>query len=184
MARELQLPTAMIGPADVSRLKRELDTFDERQRQSDLRSKADKKKKTLEPGKLLFDFATLNNCDITNADQRAQLVTDIEAVVKSAPIVTMSFAVDPSAPFMSTLVEWFRTSVHPHVLIRIGLQPNVAAGCVLRTSSKIYDFSLRSKFTEQRPLLVTKLHDLTRAETVRHNLAAPSVEAPVGASDE
>jgi hypothetical protein len=131
-------------------------------------------------GRLYTELAALNGYDLTNDGQRAELLASIEDTLNNAPTVTLSFAVDPSADVMLKLVEWFRRSVHPQVLIRIGLQPNIAAGCILRTPSKLYDFSLRRHFTEQRLLLVRRLQESLRPQAV--SLQAPAT-APEGSKE-
>jgi F0F1-type ATP synthase delta subunit len=39
------------------------------------------------------------------------------------------------------------------VLVQIGLQPNLGAGCVVRTTNKYFDMSLRTKFFDSRDKL-------------------------------
>ena len=73
-------------------------------------------------------------------------------------MIHISFAADPSAAFTDKIVAWFRENIHPFVLIQVGLQPTIAAGCVVRTANHSFDFSLRQHFTKQRQLLIDKLH--------------------------
>ncbi len=175
MAPSFRLLDSLVGAADVSRVKRSLETLDEQHRQAGLRAKKGGSNSPIdEPGRLLLALAEANGYNLESSGDRESLITDLEDLLATAPTVTMSFAVDPSAVFMAKIVGWMRTSINPHVLVRIGLQPNIAAGCVLRTPGKIYDFSLRSKFTEQRPMLIKRL------KTVKQPLAdvaAPVVEA-------
>ncbi len=155
----LKLPATIVGPADLARAKRDLDTYNEHQHQAELREKSTGKAETVHAGRVISELAALNDYELNDIKQRTQLLTDLEQALKLAPTVTMSFAVDPSAAFMAKIVDWLRSSINPQTLIRVGLQPNIAAGCVLRTSSKIYDFSLRHKLDEQRPLLIQQIHD-------------------------
>lgn len=158
MAHEtLKLPATIIGPADLARAKRDLDAYHEAQHQADLRAKKTGKAETVHAGRVISELAALNESELTNAHHRMALLTDVENTLKAAPTVTMSFAVDPSAAFMAKLVDWLRSSIHPQVLVRIGLRPNIAAGCILRTSSKLYDFSLRHKLDDQRGLLIESI---------------------------
>ncbi|HSH55760.1 MAG TPA: hypothetical protein VK983_02970, partial [Candidatus Limnocylindrales bacterium] len=90
---------------------------------------------------------------------REKLLKYLSALLDKAPVLHMSFASDPSAAFMDKLVVWLRQNIHPQVLVRIGLQPSVAAGCILRTANKEYDFSLRQALDDQKPLLIAKLHE-------------------------
>lgn len=166
MAHEiLKLPATIIGPADLARAKRDLDTYNDDQHQADLRIKKTGAAETVLAGRAISELAALNDADLTDDRSRRDLLTEVEKALKAAPTVTMSFAVDPSAAIMAKIVDWLRSSIHPQVLVRVGLQPNIAAGCVLRTSSKIYDFSLRHKLDEQRPLLIEGLRtSANRAE--------------------
>ena len=66
----------------------------------------------------------------------------------------ISFAADPSASFTEKIVAWFRENIHPNILVQIGLQPNIAAGCVVRTANKIFDFSLRENFNQSQQSLI------------------------------
>jgi hypothetical protein len=181
MAHELQLPLSVVGPSDVMRLRRSLEQFDEQQRQAELRTKAGATATNEQPGQLLRELAGANKCDLAKATDRQTLLADLETVLKTAPTVTMSFASEPSAAFMGKVVGWFRTSVHPSLLIRVGLQPSIAAGCVLQTGGKMYDFSLRNKFTEQRSVLIDRLRPQAVAQPAAAPAAAPAPAAEVQA---
>lgn len=174
MALKLKLPGSIIGPSDLARLRRELENFNEAQHQADLRVKNGGKGGAVRLGRVLEELATTNSCDLSVAKQREVLLHDLDEAVKTAPTITMSFAADPSAAFMAKIIAWLRTTVHPQVLVRVGLQPNIAAGCIVRTPSKLYDFSLRHKFTEQRQVLIDSLR---KADAQRTELKAPAKEA-------
>jgi hypothetical protein len=42
-------------------------------------------------------------------------------------------------------------------LITIGLQPNIGAGCVVRTTNKYFDLSIKQDFLSKRNLLLEAL---------------------------
>lgn len=165
MAHDFRLPTSVVGPADLVRLKRDLEGLDNEQDQAKLRARKGGKSEVAEAGKVLSELAATNELDLHKAADRQQLLDHLTTAIKSAPTVTMSFAVDPSTAFMAKVVDWLRSSIHPLILVRVGLQPSIAAGCTLRTTSKIYDFSLRSKFTAQRPMLIKRLHQSDQKAT-------------------
>lgn len=170
------LPASVIGPADVARLKRDLETFDDQLHQASLRTKAVGKQAPVSdvtPKQLIMSLAAANKSDLDDRSQRQNLIGELDGVLTSAPTITISFAIDPSSEFLSKIVQWLRTNTQPNVLVRIGLQPNIVAGCRLRTANKLYDFSLRNKFDEQRPLLISRLKKSTHREPT---LKAPSVE--------
>jgi hypothetical protein len=39
----------------------------------------------------------------------------------------------------------------------VGVQPTIAAGCIMRTTNKYFDFSLRQDFEGKRDLLLEEL---------------------------
>lgn len=175
MAHDLHLPLSVVSPADVIRLRRNLEQFNDQHQQATLRAKSGNSAEAVSAGQVLREFATMNKCDLEKTAERQALLGDLEALLKHAPTVTMSFASEPSAAFMTKIVNWFRTSIHPALLISVGLQPTIAAGCILRAGGKVYDLSLRHKFTEQRTLLIDSIRKASApAKPVVQPEAAPA----------
>lgn len=170
------LPNTVVGPAELGRLKRELEDLHDNLHQAGLRAKASSKPadETIAASQSLTKLAEANGLDIKQKSDRQSIIKELTDLAESAPTVTISFAVDPSADFMTKIVEWFRANTHPSVLVRVSLQPNITAGCRLRTPGKLYDFSLRGKFDEQRSMLIRRLRESGKTQT---NLKAPTVEA-------
>lgn len=151
------LPTLVFGAVEVRRLSRELDTLDEYMRQAALREAGAKQSALPRVSRLLDAAASENNLNLLQNEDRAMLAGFLKTVLKKAPTVHMSFASDPSAAFLEKIVSWLRGNIHPFVLVRLGLQPSIAAGCVMRTANRSFDFSLRHRFTEERQLLLYSL---------------------------
>jgi hypothetical protein len=151
--RALKLPVLVFGVVEVRRLKRELEGVDEFMRQGEIR----------EPGKqgalprvsrLLDALATDNGRNLLQADDRQELYEFLANTEKKAPTIHISFASDPSSAFVAKLVTWLRGNIHPAILLQIGLQPSIAAGCIVRTANKTFDMSLRHNLSEKKPLLL------------------------------
>jgi F0F1-type ATP synthase delta subunit len=68
---------------------------------------------------------------------------------ENAPSFHVSFAVEPSPRALEKILVWLRENIHPQVLVQVGLQPAIAAGCVMRAANKVFDMSLRSNLKEQ-----------------------------------
>lgn len=164
MAPNLTLPPSVVGSADVARLKRSLEAFDEQEHQAHLRHKAGEHEEVLQPSRLLQEVAALNDKDLQHAADRKTILALLDELLKNGVTVTISFAVDPSPLFMNKLVEWLRANIAPNLLVRVGLQPNIAAGCIVRTPSKIYDFSLRKQLDAQRSMLVDGVKNAGKAK--------------------
>jgi hypothetical protein len=177
----LQLPLTVMGPGDLSRLKRELDLVDDFLHQAAIR-------KTGEPMKLprttavLDDLAESNKCSLLNEADRKQLAEFLIQTQKTAPVMHISFATDPSEAFMIKIMKWFRENIHQQTLMQIGLQPNIAAGCMLRTSNKQFDFSLKKNFAQKRDLLIEKIHEVNAGGTRLQEIAPAPGMAPKAAT--
>jgi F0F1-type ATP synthase delta subunit len=152
----LQVPALIASPADVSRLRRELAFLDDYLRQEALRS-PEHALKLPKTSRLLEGLAIQNKLDLTDEAIRKNLVGFLADVADNAPVVHISFAADPSAAFLQKIVAWFRQNTHPSILVQVGLQPNIAAGCVVRTTNRYYDFSLREHFKKSRAQLIELL---------------------------
>ncbi len=152
------LPPIVVTPTDVIDLRREVEALDEFMHQTSLRRGG----QAMSIPKLshsLEEVVKLNNLNLLNTTDRQQLLTFLKELKDSAPVVHISFAADPSSAFMAKIIGWFRENAHPQALIQIGLQPSIAAGCMVRTENKVFDFSLRKRFEEKRQILMDKLNE-------------------------
>lgn len=160
MVQQIALPITVISKTDVVKLRRELEALDESLRQAAVRQKAADTTQAPSTSRQLNETLQANNLDAQQADDRRVLLEGLQQLVSSAPTVHISFASNPSAGFMERLTSWFRQQVDPSLLIEVGLQPSIAAGCVVRTKSKYFDFSLRKRLASHQPELLEKMRSL------------------------
>lgn len=153
---QLRLPVLVFGVVEVRRLKRELEALEDFMRQSSIREPG-KQAQLPRVSRLLDALATDNGLQLLQPGHREQLKGFLEVVEAKAPSLHMSFATDPSSAFTAKMVTWLRANVHPYALLDVGLQPTIAAGCVVRTPNKIFDFSLREQFADAQGLLIKAL---------------------------
>lgn len=172
MARkEFRLPATIVGPADVNRVQMELEQLEDFLRQASMQKAEVKLPRT---SRTLDNLADLNNADLLNTDDRQHLAVFLESLQEHAPVLHISFAAEPSAGFITKVVEWLRANISAFVLVQIGLQPSIAAGCVVRTSNKVFDLSLGRFLRSQRHLLTEALK-AERGEPVK-----PPAKRPAG----
>ena len=152
-AKQLELPTLIFGSVEVHRLQRELELLEEFLTQAAIREPG-KQPPLPKTSRLLEGLAGNNGYNLLQATDRKHIAAFLQDILTNAPVVHISFAADPSSTFTAKIVAWFRTTIHPHMLIQLGLQPNIAAGCVVRTSNKSFDFSLRERFLAKHELLL------------------------------
>lgn len=156
----LALPVTAVGRIDVGRLLREVEALDGFLAQSAVR----------EPGtalkmprttKILDDMLQMNHLNFLLPEERNRLLHFLMEVYSKAPVIHISFSADPSPQFLLKLMTWLRQEVHPLLLLQVGMQPNIGAGCIVRTTNKNFDFSLRHRFFERRMILAHRLKGFT-----------------------
>lgn len=196
-ASQMALPNAVVTRADVGRLAKEAETLDSALNAASVRGNGAELPKTTQ---LLTETAGINKLNLLQAEDRKTLLEFLQKTRANAPTLHMSFNSDPSPTFQQGLITWVRREINPAILLQIGLNPSIGAGCVVRTTNKFFDFSLKRRFTEQRELLIAKLNgdeatataqpseaeaDLEQAlpvvttEPVEAPVATPAVETPV-----
>ena len=151
-----ELPLSVVQRGEVGRLINELAALDESLLQLGLR-RSGSPVALPKTSRLLEQTAQLNKLNLLQTADRQRLQSFLTAVREKAPVLHISFSVDPTPVFLEKLITWLRREIHPQVLLSIGLQPNLGAGCALRSTNKYFDFSLRQAFGRKSNLLKTAL---------------------------
>ncbi len=172
----LTLPVTVVSPTDIARLLREIESIDNFFRQSAIRQSGTPNALP-RLSKLMDSFVTNNQLNLLQEEDRQKISQLLSELHSSAPVLHVSFSVDPPGPYIQKIVAWLRNNISPYVLVTVGLQPNIGAGCVVRTTNKLFDFSLREYFDEKRGFFIDKLHTaITESDSGAENQV---VEAPV-----
>jgi len=150
------LPLSVVSPVDVGRLIRELEVIDNILLQLGLRG-GSSELKLPKTSQLMDQTVELNKLNLLQATDRQQLQKLLVNVRQRAPVLHISFSADPAPAFIEKLMAWLRREIHPVVLLTIGLQPSIGAGCIVRGISNHFDFSLRQDFLKKQELLVAML---------------------------
>ena len=164
------LPVLVIGPVDIGRLSRELGAIDDALLQLSLR-KGGTEIKMPKTSQLMDKVIELNKLNLLQQTDRQILQEFLTMIDKQAPVIHISFSADPPVAFLEKLMAWLRHEIHPLLLVRIGLQPTIGAGCVVRTINQQFDFSLKQDFSTKRDLL-------------KQALKMPAIPAPESAPQE
>lgn len=150
---QFKLPTTLVSPADINRILRELGGLND----FFISAAARKAGTPVKPPRITYLLEQLsqdNKYNLLEESQRLDMRTRLEQVSKLSPVLHISFAAEPPPRTVDALLSWFRQNIHPYLLLQIGLQPSIAAGCVLRTPNKIFDMSLRRYMDGQEGYLV------------------------------
>lgn len=152
----MKLPTSIVSTGDARRLRRDLADLEDTLQAIRLRTNAPVAKLP-RLDRMLEEFASTNRLNMLLPDDRHHAAVFMDYVLKKAPVLHISFACEATRRFTTELIVWLRTNYDSEMLIEIGLEPNIAAGCVVRTTNKMFDFSLITHLKSQRSMLMEKL---------------------------
>jgi F0F1-type ATP synthase delta subunit len=155
MSEQQKLPTTITSKADIARLLSEMTALEQTLQQQAIR----KEKTETQVSKQLQEVAANVSQKLDAEDGRKAIRDFLEQTKQSAPVVHISFASNPSSVFLEKITSWFRKEIHPLVLLQVGMQPSIAAGCTVRTTSKYFDLSLRSHLQGKNELLFERFKD-------------------------
>ncbi|MBA3757472.1 hypothetical protein H0X09_01240 [Candidatus Saccharibacteria bacterium] len=150
---ELKLPLSVISQVDVARLLRELNGLED----FFIGLAARKPGTPMQPprlSRLLEQIAVDNQHNLLEESSRGDLSAKLGEILNKAPLLHISFAAEPSGRALESILIWLRQNIHPQVLLAVGLQPTIAAGCVLRTPNRLFDMSMRNHLKAQEPYMV------------------------------
>jgi F0F1-type ATP synthase delta subunit len=152
---DLNIPDNLTSKQDVTHVHRELRKFTDSVMQSIMRHDDPVQYPPISDS--LRALAINNQSDLRDPKACDKLLLQLEDLKHSAPTVHISFPADPSRDVLIKLVTWLRKEIDPRIFIQIGLQPTIAAGIVLRTPNKAFDFSLRKHLYKNKDKLIEAL---------------------------
>jgi hypothetical protein len=152
---ELTLPTVVASRQDITHVHRELRLFDDAAIQSVMRH--DKPVKYPPISAKLRKVVQQNQIDLRDETARKKLLASLDVLMNKAPTIHISFSAEPTPEILQKLVEWLRKEIDPRIVIRVGMQPTIAAGIVLRTPNQQFDFSLRQHLHKNRAMLIERI---------------------------
>lgn len=159
MAHEptFKLPLSIVSLADLKRLKREVDEITDALLQMEIREGGEEQAKLPKTSRQLDDIIDENKINLLHKEERDNLINLLTQLVEKAPVLHMSFSAEPSNKFLDKLVNYVRKSIDPYAVITVGLAPSIGAGCLIRTTNKYFDLSLKQTLINNREKLIKEL---------------------------
>jgi hypothetical protein len=153
---KLTLSVSISTPGDVGRLGLELEMIENHMLQLKVREAGGHV--TLPALSMrMEELIAHNKLNLLHPGDRNALKAFLLDVTEKAPRLHISFSTEPTPAFLTQLTAWLRREINPVVLFSVGLQPAIGAGCMIRTTNKYFDLSLRQTFVHQRPLLLAQI---------------------------
>lgn len=156
------LPTNVVSKVDVAHLVSEAERVDNELTTAAVRVKAGSSLETGVPvmSEQLTAFLEQNGLTLGEARERSRLIKELQLLKDTVPTIHMTFASEADRESLQQLAKWLRESIHPQVIIAVGLQPALVAGVYLRTPNHVRDLSLRAALKGGRGLLTKELEAL------------------------
>lgn len=154
--RKLFLPGGLSSRGDLSRVIAELESIENFLRDGAIRQTGNSMQLP-KTSKLFDQLVSSSHLNLLVAEDRQYLLKSLNWLRDNSPLLHISFSTDPSPVFIARLTSWLRQHISPFLFLQIGLSPNIGAGCIVRTTNKYFDFSLRQRFASQRELLMKSL---------------------------
>jgi F0F1-type ATP synthase delta subunit len=179
---KIVLPNSIVSPTDIARLTREIEMLDNYFREQTIR-KAGTANTMPRVSKLMDQLSSDNQINLLQEQDRVGVLQLLKSLHASAPVLHISFSVDPPGAYVQKIVAWLRKNIDQYVLVTVGLQPNIGAGCVVRTTNKIFDFSLREFFAQKRQSFVDKMHEALAVPNSEDNSAIEPTNTQFAAAE-
>ena len=161
---DLVLPSSLATRSDLQRLITEIERIDNSLNSAQIHEQighpADD---SLTTSRQLADFLQINDIDIKNGEDRSRLLHDARHLKITAPVIHVTFATSADNDELTKIVDWVRQSVHPMAVLTVGLQPSLIGGVYIRTTNKVFDFSVRSQLANGRHIIKQELEALSGA---------------------
>jgi F0F1-type ATP synthase delta subunit len=149
---DLKLPEALATKQDVVRVRRELQAFRDAAVQSVMRHDRTIKYPGISDN--LRALAVNNHIDLHDDKDCQQLQNQLNELKNNMIVIHISFTADPETAILHKIVTWLRQEIDPKIVIQVGLQPSIAAGIIIRTPNRQFDFSLRQHLYKQKAKLI------------------------------
>jgi hypothetical protein len=159
MAHEanFMLPVSIVSPSDLKRVKREMSDINDAMLQIKLRQAGEEQAKLPKTSRHLEDLVALNQLNLLHDSDRQHLTSMLDHFSQHSPVLHMSFNDEPSDKFKDRLITYLRQSFDPYLLVNFGLAPSIGAGCIVRTTNKYFDLSLKTALLSNKQLLINQL---------------------------
>jgi hypothetical protein len=148
----MQLPAGIYSPEQLKACGLELDEVIAWRRRQEIKQRSGIPQSGGEPP-LSHELGELiggpHGLRVMTTLQLEQLQEQIRVWLRQ-PVTHITFPVPPSGPTKVEMVKWFRSQVSPTALVKFEVNRNVVGGCVVRTPSRIFDFSFRTQLLKNK----------------------------------
>ena len=165
MSQDIQtfkLPPSLATLRDLRRLINEVERIDSLLISSDIQERTGHQANDdVVMSDQLSDFMEANELEFGDSQARTALINQLRQLKDAVSTVHVTFADTVGQEELAKLVDWARQAVHPQIVLEIGLAPELIGGAYVRTTNKVFDFSVRAQLASGRQIIQKDLEALS-----------------------
>lgn len=160
---KLILPDSISSPQDIAELIMELHEYSRWVGQEAILDRTHAKHSVEAPTLsaackgLISAFSDKNSLNQADLDE---LITSLEGLKNSLPVINITLAALPTNDVKKTLVNWCRQNLADNILVNFSFNATLLGGMVVRFGSHIYDWSFRRQILQNRARLPEVLRNV------------------------
>lgn len=167
MSQDIQafkLPSTLATLRDLRRLINEVERIDSLLISSDIQERTGHQTgDDVVMSDQLRDFMEINELELGDSQARTALINQLRQLKDAVSTIHVTFADTVGQEELAKLVDWARQAVHPQIVLEIGLAPELIGGAYVRTTNKVFDFSVRAQLASGRQIIQKDLEALSGA---------------------
>lgn len=142
----MTLPVDVYSPDQLSEAIMELRSYTASQRDAVVRARAHADNQTAE-GQTQVSEALKHVLDSaqTAGESLEQLLKQLEELLAKAPVAHLTLAALPNRAIKRQITLWFRTEIHPTMLLTFAARGDIGGGAVVHIGSHLYDLSFKKQ---------------------------------------
>lgn len=149
--RTARLPLDLYSPEQLSAVIIELREYSSALRDMQVRAKMAKSEITPpHTSALLLGVIHSTEANATDMTAIEKLLHQLEAIRDKAPTAHIMMAALPNRDLKRKLIEWFRTQIHPYMLLTFATRTDIGGGIIMQAGSHIYDYSFRQQLLNNK----------------------------------
>lgn len=79
-----------------------------------------------------------------------KLLKQMEVIRDKAPAVHLMMAALPNRDLKRKLTEWFRSEIHPYLLLTFATRTDIGGGFILQAGSRVHNYSFREQILSHK----------------------------------
>ncbi len=158
---KFRLPDSLSSPQDLTDLLLEVKEYAKWKAHNDILQRAGSKRTTKPPelsktaNEVISDWSKNKSLDKSGVEE---LIDILNKFTVKAPRINITLAAPSSGDLRKKLIGWLRDNIAPNILVTFDFNKTILGGMVLRSGSKIFDWSFRRQIMASRDKFVKEIN--------------------------